>query len=395
MSNAKALGPRLAALHTAAFLSHGFYLPFFPVWLQSKALDPTMIGLIVSVPIIIRVFVIAPLLSLSDRGVGTRLLLITFYIGQIVGFPLLWLSDNGLVIMAIVAAVSIAQAAVIPANDLVTTIEVQKHPGLNYGRIRGAGSIAFLFASILAGYLVGLFGANVVVWALTLIPVLGIAVVLLALPPDVARRQAGRELAAVPQAPRNLSAVLWLAMIGGALIQSSHGALNAFGSIYWRSAGFSDATIGYFWAVGVLAEIAVFLVLGRLVGRGNAGIVLLLVGGLAAIVRFTSLSLHPGLISSLMLQTLHGLTFAAAHLGIMACFAAFAPAAARGRAQGIYGSITALATVLSTVASGEVYRVAGSMVFAAMVPLAFVGLVLAAIALRVEKAQPQSAGSGG
>jgi hypothetical protein len=51
--------------------------------------------------------------------------------------------------------------------------------------------------------------------------------------------------------------------------------------------------------------------------------------------------------------------------------------------------------VASTVMSGAIYRAAGSMVFAAMVPLGAAGLVLTLVALRMERAQPQSGGSGG
>lgn len=395
MSPAKALGLRLSALHAAAFLGHGIYLPFFPVWLQSKGLNPALIGLIVAIPIIVRVFAVAPLLTLSDRGLGTRQLLIAFYVGQLVGFPLLALTSDGFVIMAIVAAISIAQAAVIPANDLVTTIEVQRHPGLNYGRIRGAGSIAFLVASIAAGYLVGHFGADVVIWALTIIPAVGIVTVWWALPQDAVRKRTENTAISCAASPPKLPLVLMCSMLAAALIQSTHGALNAFGSIYWQSAGFSDATIGYFWAAGVVGEIIVFVVLGRLVGHQSAGLILLLVGAVSAIVRFSGLALHPGLAASFVLQTMHGLTFGASHLGVMACFAAFAPLGARGRAQGLYGSIVALATVLATIASGELYRLAGAMVFAAMVPLGIAGLVLTLVALRLQKNQPQSAGSGG
>src|SRR5690606_16577490 len=83
---------------------------------------------------------------------------------------------------------------------------------------------------------------------------------------------------------------LWLLMIAAALTQGCHGALNAFASIHWRALGFSDATIGYFWAAGVIAEILIFMLLGRAVGRGT-GAGLILVGAAAAIIRFTAMSL--------------------------------------------------------------------------------------------------------
>jgi PPP family 3-phenylpropionic acid transporter len=183
-------------------------------------------------------------------------------------------------------------------------------------------------------------------------------------------------------------------MIAAAITQGSHGALNAFASIHWRSLGFSDAVIGYFWAAGVIAEILVFMFLGRAVGRGS-GVGLILAGSAAAAIRFTIMSLDPGLGLTLALQVLHCLTFAATHIGTMAALTALSPAHARGRAQGIYGSLAALATAVSTVASGVIYKEGGGLVFAAMAPLGALGLVLTLVAVRLMRAQPQRAGSGG
>ena len=387
------LGARLGALHAASFISHGVYLPFFPLWLQGQAISPTLVGLIVAIPIMVRILATAPLLSLADRSVGVRLLLLASHAGQIVGFPLLMLADGPVAIIALVALIAVAQSAVIPANDLVTTMAVQRNPGLNYGRIRGFGSVAFFFTNIAAGYMVGWHGADVVVVALALIPLLGISATLIAVPGEGPERPVQAEAGGGESSPA-LPGVLWLIMIAAAVTQGSHGALNAFASIHWRSLGFSDAVIGYFWAAGVVAEILVFMFLGRAVGRGS-GVGLILAGSAAAAIRFTVMSLDPGLGLTLVLQVLHCLTFAATHIGTMAALTALSPAHARGRAQGIYGSLAALATAVSTVASGVIYKEGGGLVFAAMAPLGAVGLVLTLVAVRLMRAQPQRAGSGG
>ncbi len=387
------LGVRLGALHAASFISHGVYLPFFPLWLQSKAIPPTLVGLIVAIPIMVRILATAPLLSLADRSVGVRLLLLASHGGQILGFPLLMLADGPVAIIALVALIAVAQSAVIPANDLVTTMAVQRNPGLNYGLIRGFGSVAFFFTNIAAGYMVGWYGADVVVVALALIPLLGITATLIAVPGEGPERPVQAEAGGGEPSPA-LPGVLWLIMIAAAVTQGSHGALNAFASIHWRSLGFSDAVIGYFWAAGVIAEILVFMFLGRAVGRGS-GVGLILAGSAAAAIRFTVMSLDPGLGLTLVLQVLHCLTFAATHIGTMAALTALSPGHARGRAQGIYGSLSALATAVSTVASGVIYREGGALVFAAMAPLGAVGLVLTLVAVRLMRAQPQRAGSGG
>lgn len=374
-------------------MSHGVYLPFFPLWLQSKALSPTIIGFVVAIPIIVRIIATAPLLSLADRSFGARRLLLASHIGQLLGFPLLLLTDNSATIIALVALVSFAQAAIIPGNDLVSTNAVQSHPGLNYGRIRGSGSVSFFITNILAGYLVGAFGPNAVVFALTLIPILGISATLIVVPKEAPDHQAkfhDKENKTSPALPE----VLWLLLIAGAVTQGSHGALNAFASIHWRSLGFSDAAIGYFWAAGVIAEIMVFIFLGRAVGRGS-GVGLILLGSGAAVIRFLGMSLQPGLGVTVGLQTLHSLSFAATHIGTMAALTALAPMQARGRAQGIYGSLAALTTAISTIGSGMIYAKAGPLVFAAMAPLGAIGFVLMLIVIGKLKAQPQSAGSGG
>lgn len=384
---------RLGALQAASFVSHGVYLPFFPLWLQSKALPPEIIGLIVAIPIIVRILATAPLMSLADRSFGVKRLLLASHAGQIAGFPLLMLTHDRLTIIGLVALIAVAQAVIIPGNDLVSTNAVHRQPGLNYGLIRGFGSVSFFITNIAAGYLVGAFGADLVVISLALIPLLGIMATLLVVPNETSEIPV-RPDGAKSSASMRLPSVLWLVMIAAAVTQGSHGALNAFASIYWRSLGFSDAVIGYFWAAGVIAEILVFLFLGRAVGRGS-GVGLILAGSAAAAIRFTILSLHPGLAVTFVLQAMHCLTFAATHIGTMAALTALSPKHARGRAQGIYGSLAALATAVSTIASGLIYKEAGAAVFAAMAPLGVIGFVLMLIAVRLLKAQPQSAGSGG
>ncbi|PVE23687.1 MFS transporter [Microvirga sp. KLBC 81] len=389
----RALEIRLGALQAASFVSYGVYLPFFPLWLQSKALSPTIIGFVVAIPIVVRIIATAPLLSLADRSFGARRLLLASHMGQMLGFPLLMPTDNSAVIMTLVALIAFAQAAVIPGNDLVSTNAVQRYPGLNYGRIRGSGSVAFFITNIVAGYLVGAFGPNVVVVALTLIPILGVSATLMAVPnevPDHLLKPQDKEKKASPALPK----VLWLLLIAGAVTQGSHGALNAFASIHWRSLGFSDAAIGYFWAAGVIAEILVFILLGRAVGRGS-GVGLILLGSTAAAIRFSVMSLQPGWGVTLVLQIMHSLSFAATHIGTMAALTALAPMQARGRAQGIYGSLAALTTAISTIGSGMIYERAGPLVFAAMAPLGAIGFVLMLVVIGKLKAQPQRAGSGG
>jgi PPP family 3-phenylpropionic acid transporter len=258
--------------------------------------------------------------------------------------------------------------------------------------------VAFLGATIAAGYLVDAVGPQIILWALVATPVVAMAATALALPPGAPNRspppaEAASQAAALPR-------VLWIVIAAAAAIQASHGAIYAFGSIHWRAIGFSDTAIGYLWAMGVLAEIVVFFFLGNTVGRGGGALGLIMLGGAAAAVRFAVQTLDPSLAATCALQVLHGLSFGATHLGSMAALAALAPVAARGRAQGLFSATAALAMAAATIASGPIYRSGGALVFAAMVPLGVVGLLLAIWAARSvqagegEATEPQGAGEG-
>lgn len=385
MSEARSLGLRLSLLQAACFLGPGFFLPFFPIWLQSRALPPSVIGIIVATPIIVRTLVTAPLVSLADGPLGARRLLLLSLTGQLVGFPLLMLAQDSAAILALVALIAVTQAGIIPINDLVVTSAVHRYKNLDYGRMRGFGSMSFVMANIAAGYLVGAFGPNAILVSLSMFPLLGMAATLFAVSRDAPEPSLRRGEQKSAEA-RKLPQVLWLVIIATALTQGSHGALNGFGSIHWQKLGIPDSTIGYFWAVGVIAEIAVFMFLGRAVGRGH-GFGLMLIGSLAAIVRFSVLSFDPGVGVTFVLQAMHGLSFGATHLGTMAALAALSPVQARGRAQGVYASLACFTNAVTTVASGMIYKDVGASIFAAMVPMAVMGLALAFLAAGQWKAQ--------
>jgi PPP family 3-phenylpropionic acid transporter len=392
LSTTKALGFRLSALHAASFVGIGVYLSFFPVWLASTGMSPTTVGFVLAIPIVVRIIVTAPLLSLADRRIGPRRLLLACHLFQPFGYGLLFFLVGDLAIAAVIAALSVAQASVMPGNDLVTTNAIRGGARLNYGRVRVWGSIAFLSASILTGYLVEGIGPTVILWGLALTPLLAVVATAAAIPPGSPERAQREAVDPKPSSP--LPKALWVIMAAASLTQASHAALYAFGSIHWRSIAFPDAVIGYLWAAGVVAEIVVFYLLGRVVGGGRAALWLIALGAGAVMIRFGVMATDPSLVVTFALQAMHGLTFGASHLGVIAMLAALAPAEAKGRAQGLYVSMTALAMAAATILSGPIYRAGGPVVFAAMVPLGFFGLLLTVAAARMIR-QPAAGVSTG
>lgn len=386
---------RFGALQAASFVGLGVSLPFFPVWLEGRGLTAPEIGLILALPPLVRIIASAPLMSLVDKGLEPRSLLIRANLGVALAYASLAFVRDPWLIGALVILSAVANASIIPSTDLVTLQAVRRNPRLDYGRLRLWGSLSFLAANVTAGYLFNVAAIDFVVGLLAALAIVGVAIAWRAVPRVPAAIPIGPALGTNASAPPRLPAGLWAVIAAAALIQASHSAVHGFGSIHWRDLGYSSTVIGYLWAIGVGAEIIVFASFGRHLGRTSVALGFLAAGAVSAIVRFGAMSLDPGLPATFALQALHGLSFGASHLGTMAALTLLAPEGARGRAQGSLSSVQALAAAAATALSGIVFRAAGPAVFLAMVPLATGGLVLVLASARLVRAQPQSEGGGG
>ncbi|MGY2049969.1 MFS transporter [Methylobacterium sp. JK268] len=374
---------RLGLLYAAIFAGIGIAMPFLPLWLASLGLDPGLIGLLAALPIGVKIGATAPLMALIDRGLPARRLLVAGSLGlgltyatmpaaAALGWPAL---------AGVIALNAVAGAALVPAVDYLCLAAVRRDPRLAYARIRLGGSLGFLGSSLAGGWLLGLVGERAGVTAflagLGLVSAGGAA--LLVPRGAAASAPPSPEAGAGPARAPRLPAALSLAMASAAITQASHAAVYTFGSIHWAGLGLSPPQIGAAWATGVVAEIAFFALVGRIEGLRDAPFRLLVLGAGTALLRWAGLIATARVPEAVLpLQVLHGLTFGATQLGIMGALAQFAPAGARGRAQGLYAAAASLASAAATLASGAAAREGGPLLaLTAMVPLAALALGLA------------------
>ncbi len=120
----------------------------------------------------------------------------------------------------------------------------------------------------------------------------------------------------------------------------AHGALYAFYSIYLEAAGYSKTAIGVLWTLGVLAEIALFLVLPRLLRRYSLRAVLAASCALAAL-RFALIGwgVHSAALLALA-QLLHAATFGAYHASSVAIVHRLFAGALAARGQTLHSSVS-------------------------------------------------------
>ncbi len=166
----------------------------------------------------------------------------------------------------------------------------------------------------------------------------------------------------------------WSFVTVAAALQASHQVYYGFGTLYWRSLGFSDAMIGILWAEGVVAEILLFWQGSRLLARvGPLG--LMIAGGAAGIVRWGLMGLVPGLFAAFALQLLHALTFGATHLGAMNYLSRTVPPDAAASAQALYsGASSGIGSGIVMLGAGALYAEFGGRAYLFMTVLSAIGL---------------------
>jgi PPP family 3-phenylpropionic acid transporter len=126
----------------------------------------------------------------------------------------------------------------------------------------------------------------------------------------------------------------------GFCMAAAHGTLYAFFTLHLERSGYRVATIGMLWTLGVLAEIVVFLFLPQLFRRFALSSVLAASFACAAL-RFLLLGWLAELLWLLVIaQLLHAATFGAFHAAAVAAVQRVFPAAAHGRGQTLFSSVT-------------------------------------------------------
>jgi PPP family 3-phenylpropionic acid transporter len=260
--------------------------------------------------------------------------------------------------------------------------------GLNYGPLRLWGSAAFVVGALACGLLVDVIAARHLIWVIAAVAALDALASLGLQPLDQPKP-------AVP-APSGATALLrdrgFLALIvAAALIQSSHAAYYVFASIAWQGAGLGGLTIAGLWALGVLAEIAVFALSPRFTLQPS---MLVVIGALSAVARWLITAQQPSVAVLSVVQLTHGLSFGLTQVGTMGLMVRHVPIHRMGRGQGYLAACNGIVASAASILSGVVYARYGEGVYYVMAAMAFSGATLMWLAHRFAF-HPQSAASGG
>ena len=373
--------PRLAALYAGIFVMGGIQLPFFPVWLKAKGLDPQMIGVVLAAPIVARLIAVPLVARTADRRDAVRAAIVATSFLGVAGYVLVGLAEGA---RAILAAYTLASLALTPVMPLAETYALKGlgQRGRAYGPVRLWGSAAFILGTFVAGFATDTIPARDLIWLVAAACLIS-ALAALTLAPLSAAAPPSSE----PAAPRQslLRDPAFIAVLAAAsLIQASHAVYYGFSALQWRGAGLDGTAIAALWGLGVVAEIVLFAISGRLPPFFQPT-VLIIIGAAGAALRWTAMALDPPASVLPWLQLLHAASFGATHLGALGFVARHAPAGQGATAQGYLAVAVGVTTAAATGLSGWLYGSFGSRAYLAMALAAVAGGACGQIAQRARR----------
>jgi MFS transporter, PPP family, 3-phenylpropionic acid transporter len=326
---------RLAGVYFFYFAYLGAFSPYFSLYLSSLGIAAAGIGAVMSLPQLVRIF--APHLWgwLADRsGHRLRVAKICTIIGTAVYCGLFAASDFD-ALYAVVLLMTFFLSAALPQVE-TTTLSHLGENSAQYGRIRVWGSIGFIGAVLVVGYMLDALPIRVLLWIMLAI-LFATTVFLMQVPepPQSMHAHDHTPIAHIIRQPQVIALI-----VACALMAVAHGPYYTFYSIHLVGYGYSKGTVGWLWSIGVICEIAIFFWMAHLFRAFTLRQVLIASFALAGI-RFAIIALCGDNLPLLLIaQTMHAASFGSFHAAALGYVHRFFRGRNQARGQAIYTSLS-------------------------------------------------------
>jgi MFS transporter, PPP family, 3-phenylpropionic acid transporter len=243
------------------------FFPFFALFLDSRGLDPSEIGVVVAVMAIARIGSNPVWGSLADARLGRRTVLrITLATGAAAALLLSAFGHTLVSVLLTATLLAACNGSVGPNIDALALTHLGQERMSNYGRIRAWESMSYAAACVLFGVLLQRVGVTwlMAVNALSMAAVLAWTLTLAADRPEhrAEHGRMGAVGAVFRTAPR-----FWGFLAGSLVLWTGFNGAWNFLALRIESRGGGPLLIGIGTALGGLVEVAVMLSSGRLIRR--------------------------------------------------------------------------------------------------------------------------------
>lgn len=332
----RSLHAKLSGFYFVYYVAVGAFVPYWPLYLHSLGYTPAQIGAALATTGLVRVMAPVGWGWLMDRS-GRRM---PWIVGGMALSALFFgavpfVSSFGALI-ALHAIYPWFWNVALPAFDVVTLNHLAR-TGAEYARIRLWGSIGFILAVATLGPILDRTGVGPVPWVVVA-AMLGMVWLGLRVPDVQDLRPHDAALGGfVARAKQPAVIALFAACF---LAQLSFAPYYGFFSLHLEQHDYSRSVIGALWALGVVAEVIVFLYTGRIIRRWGARPVLI-VTLMSTALRWLLLGLFVDVAALLVLsQVLHFLSFAVYHAVTVHYVHELFPGRLQGRGQALLAAVS-------------------------------------------------------
>ena len=327
---------RLSSFYFFYFAALGAFVPFFPVYLKSEiGFSAVQIGQLMAVFMLSKI--VAPfawgwLVDHYGRRLSSihwaSLLTIFCFLGIFIGDSFAWVA-------CVIFLFGFFWNASLPQFEALTLNHLEKQTSL-YTLIRLWGSIGFI---VMVAGLPPLLEWVSFSWYTRVVLVLFVAILfstwLINDKEHEIKVQVNGSLWGVLKQP-----VVFALLLACILQQGSHAVYYTFFSIYLQDFGYSDNVIGWMWAVGVIAEVVLFLLIQPLMERFGA-YQLFSLSILLTAIRWVLLAYFVEVESVLWLsQLIHAASYGLFHAAAIHIVHIYFPGKLQGRGQALYAGLS-------------------------------------------------------
>lgn len=340
---------RLSSFYFFYFALLGSAAPFLGLYFDHLEFSAERIGELVAIPMLMRC--LAPnLWGWLGDVTGQRLAIVRIgALCTLLSFGLIFFGKSYAWLALVMALHAFFWHAVLPQFEVITLAHLRDQAS-RYSQIRLWGSIGFIAAVVGLGALFERLTLDIYPVAVMVV-MAGIAMASVWVPnampeqrPDLAEQDGFLRQLCRP------GVLAFFVCVG--LMQVSHGPYYTFFSIHLEALGYSRGTIGLLWALGVVAEILLFLVMAALMARFSLRQVLMASFVLAAIRWLLLGTLADHLSVLLIAQLMHAATFGSFHVAAIHFVQRSFGHRQQGQGQALYATLAGVGGALGALYSG-------------------------------------------
>jgi len=373
---------RLSGFYFFYFSTLGIFLPYWGLYLESESFSSEEIGELSALMMATKI--IAPNLWgwIADRtGKSLRIIRISSFFAMLLfaGF----LFKSGYVWFALITVgFSFFWNAALPQFEATTLFHLRENSH-RYSRIRLWGSMGFISAVLVIGKMLDLLDIGIL--PLIICALLAMIWLIAIITPEIKIHHHGAVAVGMLDIIRKPEVIAFFAVY--MLLQIAHGPYYVFFSINLNHHGYTSLTTGLLWALGVSAEVILFVFMGRLLKRYSLRNILL-VSVFLSIVRWLLIAWQVQQLPLLLFaQLLHAATFGSSHVVAIHLVHRYFNSHHQGKGQALYSSLSfGLGGMLGSLYSGYFWIPLGpKMVYTIAAFCSFLALIITAIWVGKEK----------